>query len=76
MEEEGPMKTIEDLIKELPPDLRDEAEDFIEFLVERRLKKMRGKPEFGWAGALKDLKGKYSSVELQHRISEWRIGGQ
>jgi hypothetical protein len=76
MEEEGPMKTIEDLIKELPPDLRDEAEDFIEFLVERRLKKIRGKPEFGWAGALKDLKGKYSSVELQHRISEWRIGGQ
>jgi hypothetical protein len=76
MEEEGPMKTIEDLIKELPPDLRDEAEDFIEFLVGRRLKKMRGKPEFGWAGALKDLKGKYSSVELQHRISEWRIGGQ
>jgi hypothetical protein len=76
MEKEGPMKTIEDLIKELPPDLRDEVEDFIEFLVERRLKKIRGKPEFGWAGALKDLKGKYSSVELQHRISEWRIGGQ
>jgi hypothetical protein len=70
------MKTIEDLIKELPPELRDEVEDFIEFLIERRLKKTHGKPTFGWAGALRDLKEKYTSVELQHRISEWRIGGE
>jgi len=33
------MKTIDDLIKELPPELRDEVEDFIQFLIERRLKK-------------------------------------
>ena len=70
------MKTIDDLIKGLPPELRDEIEDFIEFLIERRLKKTHGKPTFGWAGALSDLKEKYSSVELQHRISEWRIGGE
>ena len=47
------MKTIDDLIKELPPGLRDEVEDFIEFLIERRFKKNRGKPTFGWAGAIK-----------------------
>jgi hypothetical protein len=73
---EDPMKTIDDLVKELPPEFREEVEDFIKSLLERPLKKNHGKPTFGWAGALKDLKGKYTSVELQHRISGWRIGGE
>ncbi len=68
------MKTLEELIKELPAELRQEAEDFVEFLLEKRLKKPRGKPNFNWAGALKDLRDQYTSVELQHKLSEWRIG--
>lgn len=60
-------------IDELPQELKVEVEDFVEFLRERRLKKMPGTPNFGWAGALKDLKKDYTSVELQHKISEWRI---
>lgn len=68
------MKSIEDKIRELPPELRQEIEDFVEFLLDKRLKKPRGKPDFGWAGALKDLRDEYTSVELQHRISQWRIG--
>jgi len=68
------MKNIEEQIKELPPELRREVEDYIEFLVERRLKKPRGKPNFGWAGALRELRDQYTSVELQHKISAWRIG--
>jgi len=70
------MKAIDDLIKQLPPDLRDEVEDFVEFLVEKRLKKTHGRPTFAWAGALRDIRDKYTSVELQHRISHWRIGGE
>lgn len=68
------MKTLEELIKELPAELRQEAENFVEFLLEKRLKKPRGKPNFNWAGALKDLRDQYTSVELQHKLSEWRIG--
>jgi len=68
------MKNIADRIKELPPELQQEVEDFIEFLKERRLGRPRGKPTFSWAGALRDLREKYTSVELQHKISEWRIG--
>jgi len=68
------MKDIEERIKELPPELRREVEDFVEFLVEKRMKRPRGKPIFGWAGALKDLRDQYTSVDLQHKISEWRIG--
>ena len=68
------MDTLEDRIKVLPPELRREVEDFVDFLLEKRAGKRHGKPNFGWAGALKDLRDQYTSVELQHKISEWRIG--
>ena len=67
-------KPLEELGKDLPPEIRKEVGDFIEFLLEKRLKKPRRKLKFDWADALKDLRDKYSSVELQHKISEWRIG--
>ena len=65
---------IEERIRQLPPELQREVEDFVDFLLEKRLENPRGKPTFEWAGALKDLRDQYSSVELQHKISEWRIG--
>ncbi len=70
------MQTLKDLVEKLPADLQQEVRDFVEFLLERRGKKHRGKPKFNWAGALKDLRDQYTSVELQHKISEWRIGGK
>jgi len=66
--------SIEEMIRKLPPDLQEEVKEFVEFLLEKRAKRNKEKPKFDWAGALKDLKGVYSSVELQHKISEWRIG--
>lgn len=68
------MDVLGERIRELPPELRREVEDFVEFLHEKRLKRHRRRPEFRWAGALKDLRGKYTSVELQHKVSEWRMG--
>ena len=68
------MKTLEELIKELPPELQEEVEDFVRFLLEKRVRKPRGKLKFDWEGALQDLRDQYTSVELQHKISEWRIG--
>jgi len=70
------MKQIEKMIKELPPELQQEIEDYVEFLIEKRRKKTQGKPKFDWIGALKDLRDQYTSVELQHKISDWRIGGE
>jgi len=70
------MKNTAERIKELPPEIRREVEDFVDFLMKKRVKKTRGKPRFNWAGALKDLRDQYTSVELQHKISEWRIGGK
>jgi len=38
------------------------------------VRKKKQKPEFNWAGALKELGNNYTSVDLQHKISRWRIG--
>ena len=68
------MATLKELVEQLPPELQQEVKDFVEFLLRKRQVKLRGKPKFEWAGALKDLRNRYTSVELQHKISEWRIG--
>jgi len=65
------MMSLEELIKELPLDLQQEVQDFVEFLIEKRLKKTKGKFRFSWAGALKDLRDRYTSVELQKKALEW-----
>ena len=70
------MKHLNEIIKKLPPECEQEVHDFIEFLIEKRAKKRCGKPKFDWAGTLKDLRNQYTSVELQHKISEWRFGGK
>ncbi|MEW6675507.1 MAG: DUF2281 domain-containing protein [Nitrospirota bacterium] len=70
------MKSLNEIIKRLPPEYEKEVQDFIKFLMEKRAKKHRGKPKFDWAGALKDLRNQYTSVELQHKIVELRIGGK
>lgn len=68
------MGQIEDLIRDLPPDLRQEVEHFVEFLLTKSAPRLRSRPTFRWAGALKELRTDFTSVELQHRIAAWRIG--
>jgi hypothetical protein len=65
------MTAIEEQIKQLPPELQQEVQDFVQFLLEKKARKRRGKFRFDWAGALKDLGDEYSSVELQHKALEW-----
>lgn len=65
------MPSLEDRIKDLPPDLRREVEDFVDFLIDRRVRRPMGKMKFAWEGALADLRDQYTSVELQHKILEW-----
>lgn len=65
------VKSLEEVIKKLPPEFQDEVIEFVELLLKRRKENSSRKPHFKWAGALAELKGKYTSVELQHKISEW-----
>lgn len=67
------LSTLPELVQSLPSEMQQEVRDFIEFLLTKRPKKPRGKPAFEWAGALKDWRDQYTSVDLQHKISDWRI---
>ena len=72
------MTSLEKLIEELPPGLQQEVEDFARFLLTTRVaspktNRTHKKLRLSWAGALKDLGDRYTSVELQHEISGWRI---
>jgi len=46
------MKSIKDMIKELPPDLQREVADFAQFLIERRVRKAGKKLSQDWAGLI------------------------
>ena len=67
------MGRLEEKIQALPPPLQQEVEDFVEFLVAKRGRSRPAAPTLEWAGALKDLRGQYTSVDLQHAISTLRI---
>ena len=59
--------SLEQNINKLPEPLKKEVEDFVLFLVQKRMPKNKNhKLSLTWAGGLKDLKDKFTSVELQH----------
>lgn len=64
--------SIEEMIRELPEDLQQEIKDFIQFLIERREKKSTVKLRQDWAGALKEYRDQYTSMDLQKKALEWR----
>jgi len=66
------MRTIEEMFKELPAELQQEALDFVEFLSEKRARKHGKKLRQDWAGALKDYREQYTSLELQKKALQWR----
>jgi len=64
---------LEEKIRQLPPEDQKEIADFVEFLLNRSKRKVKkGKMTFSWEGALSHLAKKYTSVELQHKITrDW-----
>jgi hypothetical protein len=65
------MNRLEELIKELPPEMQQEAVDFLEFLLQKRARLPQAPPKLAWRGALRHLRDRYTSVELQHKAQEW-----
>ncbi len=63
-------KPLVELVQELPPNLRTEVRDFIEFLLAKQEEREPRALTLSWRGALKDVP--YSSVDLQHKAAEWR----
>jgi hypothetical protein len=65
------VKTLEEMIRELPPELRQEVKDFIEFLLRKRAKRSPKPLRLEWKGALQDMRAHFTAVELQHKAQEW-----
>jgi hypothetical protein len=66
-------KKLEEIIKELPEDLRKELEDFAQFLWERKFMRSskRRKLSLTWVGGLKEYRDKFASLDLQKKALEW-----
>jgi len=68
------MKTLDEVIestKELPEELQTEVRDFAQYLRDTRIPKPTGKMKLTWRGALRSLRDRYTSVELQHKSLGW-----
>jgi hypothetical protein len=67
---------IEQKIRQLPGYLLPEVVDYVEFLLNKHVQpKQQTKAKaltFDWEGGLSNLADKLTSVELQHKVLEWR----
>lgn len=66
------MEPVEVKIKQLPQVLQQEVEDFVDFLLEKKVRKKTKKPKLNWIGGLKEFKDKYTALDLQKKAAEWR----
>ena len=66
------MESLGEIIKFLPPELKQEAKDFIEYLMQKRQYPKKGKKlSLDWAGGLKKYRSGYSTLELEEKALEW-----
>jgi hypothetical protein len=70
------MKTLEELVREVPAECQEQVRNYVESLLAMQPSGQRSRPQFAWAGALRDLADRYKSVELQHWIARWRIDSE
>jgi hypothetical protein len=65
-------KPLDELVRELPPDILAEVRDFVEFLLVKRGRRTGRILQQDWAGALRKYKRQYTSLKLQHQALDWR----
>ncbi len=67
------IEKIKPKINRLPIHLQKEVVDFIDFLSDKHsIQIKKDKFKFDWEGGLSDLGKKFTSVDLQHKATEWR----
>ena len=64
-------RPLDQMVKDLPPEIQEEVRDFVEFLLEKRVRRQKAKLRLDWAGALRELRDEYTSVDLQHKALQW-----
>jgi hypothetical protein len=69
---DGVTRPLQEMVEELPPELRAEVRDFIEFLLSKRGQRPGKALRQDWAGALREHRQRYTALELQRQALDWR----
>ena len=64
------IKNIETKINQLTPDLIDELNHYLDYLINKRAARKSRKLSQNWAGGLKG--DNYKSIDLQKKALDWR----
>jgi len=65
------MGNLAEKINHLPEQLQHEVEDFVDFLVKKRMTDKKKKLRMTWAGALVEYRDRFTSLELQKKSLNW-----
>lgn len=65
-------RSLEEIVRELAPDSRAKVRQFVETLLETSKRPANKKLKQHWAGALRDYREQYTSLDLQKKALEWR----
>ncbi|SPE25118.1 conserved hypothetical protein [Acidobacteriia bacterium SbA2] len=66
------MKSLDELVRGLPPELQQEVQEFARFLLETKVRPKQSKLRMSWAGGLSEFRDQFTSLELQKKALEWR----
>ena len=65
-------RPLDELIRELSPDMRDEVRHYVEYLLAKQERHTGKKLRQDWAGALREYRQEYTALDLQAKALEWR----
>jgi hypothetical protein len=66
------LRSLSELLEELPPDAQAQVREFAEFLLAKHGRGRGRTLRQDWAGALREHRDRYSSLQLQKKALEWR----
>lgn len=68
---EQKIKKLNEVVKKLDSKEQKEVITFARKLLARKRKPVKKKLDLSWAGALKEYKNQYTSLDLQKKALEW-----
>jgi len=67
------IKNIESKINQLTPDLINELDNYLDYLLKKRTTNNSRKLTQDWAGGLKGENCNFDSIDLQKKALDWRL---
>jgi len=68
---EDRLKSLNEVVKKLPPEKQNEVVSFAKKLLQKGKKSSNKQIDISWAGALKEYREQYTSLDLQKKVLEW-----